>query len=188
MDISIKQQVLCSNNKKTSFQGNTTSPSLMMRPVVSICKLAGNNPALAEAVIGTIFASALRPVTIMAVPGAKKEDKEYAAGKAFISGLLYLTTSIALYTPIAFAISKLSHDGISRFAKSKTGQKIVKTCILPFAEKSKETKAFKFITKYGMSFPIGAMDAFILFKLIPPVVSKLFKHNKPNPENKKEVK
>lgn len=170
-------------DKNVTFQGS----SKLWKTAAMASKKTDNNPALFEAFIGCVFASILRPITIWTLPGAKKEDKKYAATKAFLSGVLYLAFSAVFYFPFAKVVNKIVNEGIKKGKQAINGKKEIKKLVFPFNPNAKETEAFKFLAKYGSSFIIGAIDAFILYKLLHPAVEKVFGADKTKSKNK-EVK
>ena len=190
---SINRNIHLNRNKKNystpSFKGGVVPGKAFLTSLIKFCEKTDHNPALAQAVIGTIFASILRPVTILSIPGAKKEDKQYAAGKALISGVLGLVFSAIFYLPLSMIVNKALKGGINKTIKLLNGNKETKKLIFPFSQKSLEADAFKFLIKYGSSFVVGAIDAFVLFKLLHPVVHKIFGNKKANTnEHKGQVK
>lgn len=77
-----------------------------------------------SALIALGLAGVLRPATILALPGKKdKDDKTYAAGHAFASGVVGFIASLILTSPLDTALNKL-YDNKKDFFGSKTLQKI----------------------------------------------------------------
>ena len=169
-----QQAGLMNSRQNVNFKGSSSIGSSLWKSLITICEKTNNNKALSEAAIGCAFASFLRPVTIIALPGAKKEDKQYAAGKAFISGFLSLAFSALFFIPLnKYILNPIVEN------------KLLKGKMFPFAANSVQQKAFKFLVDYGVAkFAVGALDAFILFKLLHPVVHALFGNKKAEAPNK----
>jgi hypothetical protein len=174
-------------NQNMNFRGAPVppkAPSKLFKPIIATCEFVDKNPALAEAAIGTLFASILRPTTILAMPGAKKEDKEYAASKAFISGFLGLGLNFLCLVPVAIATRAVAKQGFKKLLKTANGEKIFEEIKPVFDKKDKQkSEAFSFLTKYAASFVVAIIDTMILFKLIHPVAQKLFGHKHESKQN-----
>jgi hypothetical protein len=130
-----------------------------------ILRLAGDNPTFFEVAFATTIMTTLRPITILAVPGAKKEDKQYAAVKAVCSATAALALTALLYIPLGAVMKRLG-----------------KSPAFPFKEGTEAFKAFNHYLNYGSKFLIAPLEAMLLFKLIPPIMHKVF------PERKKSGK
>ncbi|MFA6990064.1 MAG: hypothetical protein WC197_08355, partial [Candidatus Gastranaerophilaceae bacterium] len=122
--------------RKNSSNINFKGSSLLWKPIIAICEKTEHNPALLESAIGCVFASFLRPITILSIPGVKKEDKEYAAGKALISGFLGLAFSAIFYIPINMVVNKIMKGGMTKAVKLLDGTKVSKKLVFPFPASS----------------------------------------------------
>lgn len=75
-----------------------------------------------SALMSLILAGALRPATIMALPGKKdKEDKIYASGHSIASGIIGFGFSTLLTTPLDIAVKKLFEDAKEKLPIPKEG-------------------------------------------------------------------
>lgn len=84
--------------------------------------LASMNPHTFNLTVMALMGITLRPATIMVIPGAEKEDKQYAAGKSIISAIITTTTQAALCIPLAktiekYAIEAHKNPAISNFPR-----------------------------------------------------------------------
>lgn len=209
-----------------------------------ILKTAERNASLFEAGFVLCIATSLRPLTVLSMPGAKKEDKQYAAVKAISSGLVGFCLAALLYIPMAAIMSRLGNSAkfaskarealamaqkaasdpaqlakaneaaqhvlkatqyikpekaakafeqaskalqasggkATLEASTKALNELTKVAKFPFELGSKAFDSFNYMVNYGSKFIIGPLDAFILFKLIPPLMNKLF------PDRKKKGK
>lgn len=95
--------------KNPSFVENVLNKNITKK----LFKLADANPfaftAISLAVVGVL----LRPVTILALPGEHKEDKQYAAAKSAISASITTAVKILLAVPFGLAIKKLGEKAIA---------------------------------------------------------------------------
>lgn len=133
-----------------------------------LSNMAEKYPAVFEAFTALGITSTIRPLTVLAVPGADIEDKKYAATKSVVSGALGFGVSLVAYKPLGKVIDKLG-DG------SYQGLK------LPWAKNTTQFKAFSFLTNYGFKFVIGIPTAVLIFKLIPVAMKVLFPNRKKKP-------
>ncbi len=80
--------------------------------------------AAIAAAAGLVFASVLRPITIMSLPGQKKnkEDKFYASTHAISSGLMGFLVTTALTAPLSDRIKLIKEDPIKYGFKTLAGQ------------------------------------------------------------------
>ena len=202
----------------------------------SVLKLAEKNASLFEAAFVLLIAGVARPATIMSIPGAKREDKEYAAVKAVATALVGFSLAAILYMPMANIISRLGHS--ARYAgKAKEALDLAKAAVsdpekikfskqaaekiieatrymnpdktmtifdkavkallatgpkgsykiaehtlgelnkiakFPYAVGTKAFDSYNYLLNYGSKVIVGPIDAWILFKLIPPIMHKLF--------------
>lgn len=205
-----------------------------------ILQTAERNASLFEAGFVLAIATTLRPMTVLSMPGAKMEDKQYAAVKAISSGTVGFVLAALLYIPMAAIMTRLGNSakfaskakealalaqkavsdpaklakaneaaqhvlkatkfikgdkavkvfdqasqalqatgGAATFeAATKALNELTKVAKFPFELGSKSFDAFNYMLNYGSKFIIGPLDAWILFKLIPPLMNKLFPNRK----------
>lgn len=132
-------------------------------------------PVLLESVAAIGFASILRPTTIMAMPGDKR-DKQYAAAHGVATGAWGYATASLLFGPIDKAVGnvvKNSKKDSSYLTKTKWTKK--------------GTEAFDAMGKYGPKFLLRPAEAALTIAFIPFVMKKIFPHHpKSNPKTKAE--
>ena len=78
-------------------------------------RMVENNTSLFIASFVLVLLTTLRPLATLAVPGAKKEDKQYAAAKSITSGIINFAMSALVYIPLAMLISRLGNS--AKFAQ-----------------------------------------------------------------------
>lgn len=87
-----------------------------------------------SALMALLLAGAVRPATIMALPGKKdKDDKIYASGHSIASGIIGFGFSTLLTTPLDIAVKKIIEDAKEKLPIPKEG-------IPKGADRSKYTK------------------------------------------------
>lgn len=144
-----------------SFTGLLSgSKELLKKGFFESLKLADKNAALFKAVAGAIIAVFLRPIGIFAVPGAKKEDKQYAAVKSGVSAIIGTTLFATIFYPLGKKIENLAKNHeIAKF---------------PFKFGSKSYDIFNYLATMGTHFLIVPFSAFIVVKAVQEVVDFLF--------------
>lgn len=140
---------------------------------------ANKNASWFEACMVLGLATTIRPVSIMGMP-AKKDDKQYAAAKSIATGIIGFAVAALIYLPLA-AVMKKSGEAAKKLLETNAGKGIFP------AIGTKAYDSFNFIINYGSKFIVGPLDAMLLFKLIPPIMHKVFperykkKGDQPNP-------
>ena len=158
------------NAKLISFQANSGEPLKLLdmllknKYVQNILSLAQKNPILFKASLATILALSIRPLTILAVPGAKKKDKQYAATKSIVSGAVSFGIACGISWPLQKAIEKFKVA-----AENGTLEKSLKK---PLTKERFE--AFNYFVITGAYFIVIPLEAFLLFKAIPKVINLIF--------------
>lgn len=139
-------------------------------------KTAEKNASYFDALVSLGIVATLRPFAIMAVPGAKKEDKQVASAKSVASGIVGLIFAAMVYLPLARSMEKLATVALRTAAKSGT---------FPYKLGTREYDAFNYLINFGSGFILAPLEAFILFKSIPPIINRIFpnkdKHINPLP-------
>lgn len=157
------------SEKTISFTGDLPTKTKLIDNILknkifkSFCRFAGKNPhafnMLSLAFVGIL----LRPPSIMAIPGAKKEDKEYAATKSVVGSATLALSQLIMIIPLAKilennrkeiekALSKLTHSKIRRFeafnylANNGFGL-ILSLLLIPFIVKNTNFIANKLLSK-----------------------------------------
>lgn len=139
------------------------------------------NSTLCNAAIVTALATTLRPAAILAMPGAKKEDKQYSAAKSITTGIVGLLFALALYKPLEHSLAKLSGK-LTKLAKLKSMgdkanlDKVTSKVIdkFPFHHESKEFEILSYLLTKGSMFIIGPIQAFCMINTIPHAVRRIF--------------
>lgn len=167
-----------SNKLALSFAANLpkanmpfTDKLLKSKFVQKLLNLASLNPHAFHLVIMAFMAILLRPATILIVPGAKKEDKQYAAGKSIVSSVISTTSQLALCIPLAKLIEKLAREAeikphLSNFPKINT----------------KRFEAFSYLINNGFAVGLTLVSALVMSKAVAKIMNKIL------PDKKKESK
>ncbi|MEW5822482.1 MAG: hypothetical protein AB1782_19970 [Cyanobacteriota bacterium] len=136
-----------------------------------IATQAKNYPGLFEALTALGVTCSIRPVTIMVVPGAKVEDRQYAAVKSIASGLVGYAMSYVAFKPLGDIISKLGNGAYDNILKKP----------FPFKAGTAQFNTFSFIINYGSKFLLAIPMAMATFKMIPWLMNKVFPDRKKKP-------
>jgi|GEM_PF-3948703 len=141
-------------------------------------KLAEDNATLFEDVVTLILGITLRPASILAIPGAKKEDKNYAAAKSIASVVLGFGMTALVYIPLARHMKKLGNTAVKNASKS---------CSFPYPANSPQFASFNYLINYGSSFIAAPIQTILLFKAIPPIVNKFFSKSSNKIDNRQTL-
>lgn len=170
------------SNKNVNFTGATNAVDknidkfLMSKGGQKILKLASNNPTFFSLALMTALATTLRPATIMVVPGAKKEDKKYAAMKSIISSLITLTTQGLIFYPLGKAMVKEGE-------KAKNAPKTTK---FPYEIKTPKFEAYNYFVNNGLAFFVMFAASLVMVKVVAKVMNKIMPSHKQSQPVKKE--
>ena len=135
-------------------------------------KFANDNPFGFSVLTLATTCMVFRPATVMALPGQKKEDKQYLAVKSFVASAVANAGRLMFILPLGIAIKKMGEA-----AKKDSGFKF------PHIE-TKNFNAFNFATNNGFAILLSIGTAAVMTKAIPKVMSKIL----PPPESKKQEK
>ncbi len=125
-----------------------------------------NDLAWTESLIMFGIAVTIKPFTIMALPGAKEEDKKYAATKALLGGVVDFGIATAFILPVT---KTLEH-----FNKKIKENPAIITDKVKYLKNEKNLKNFKKITEYGPKFLLVPVRSLLTIALIPPTLKYLF--------------
>jgi hypothetical protein len=134
--------------------------------------LASENPHVFNLINIGILGTLIRPATLIIMPGAEKEDKQYVAAKSVIGTVLLVASELVICIPLAKCIDKLGEA-----AKKNPASKFPKIGTPRF-------KAYGYLINnvVGLALTL-ASSAFITVKLTTKIMNKLDKNKKEN--NKK---
>lgn len=97
------------------FKGVKSAPNwakkfLNSEGVNKLLGLVKNNEALFENIITIFLAGLLKPICVLAMPGAEDEDKQMAATKNFVAAVVGFGLSSLILTPISKSVKKVTKD------------------------------------------------------------------------------
>lgn len=130
---------------------------------LKILKLADINPTLFSLGIATAVSTTLRPATLMVVPGAKKEDKKYAAIKSIISAIVTLATQGLIFYPLGVAMKKLGEKADSA-PKSTT---------FPYKIKTPKFEACNYFLNNALGFFVTIAATLVMVKVVGAIMNKI---------------
>jgi hypothetical protein len=165
--------------KPKGFAGNFAvsktpfTDKILKKPFAQkLFSLASENPHVFNLINIGILGTLIRPATLIIIPGAEKEDKQYVAAKSVIGTVLLVASELAICIPLAKCIDKLGEA-----AKKNPASKFPKIGTPKF-------KAYGYLVNnvVGLALTL-ASSAFITVKLTTKIMNKLDKNKKEN--NKK---
>lgn len=125
-----------------------------------------NDVAWMESIFMFAIATTIKPITILAVPGAKDEDKKYAATKAFLGGVVDFSIGTLFILPVTLKLKKFHK-------KIEANPKII-TEKVPFLKCKAKFDVFKDAVAYAPKFLLLPVRSAITIALIPPTLKFLF--------------
>lgn len=166
------------NAQGIGFEGNlavkneTADKILNNKFAKSVFNMAGRNPYLLQLLTTGVLGLSLRPLTLLAVPGAEKEDKQYVAVKSVIGTALLLATQLLITIPLDKTLKVL----IDKTKENPTG--IFKTYT------PKQLKAYSFLVSNAVGLALTlATSSYLTVKLTTKIMNKLFSHKKADTQN-----
>lgn len=171
---------LPTNNPKTqSFEGRlpaSKSPFidsiLGSKLAQKTFKLASLNPHTFNLTIMAAMGIFIRPVSIMLVPGAKKEDKQYAAGKSVVSSTITTVTHMALCIPLAKSIEKLA-------IKAEKHPNMIKFPTI----NSPKFEAFNYLVNNGFAVILTLASSALMAEAVTKIMHKLVPEEDESPQH-----
>lgn len=126
-------------------------------------KLAQGNPHVFNLINLAIFGIVLRPTTILAIPGAEKEDKQYVAAKSLIGTALIVASELLVCIPLGKGIEKLG----------KAAKKNPKNLFPEF--NTPRYDAYNFLISHAVGLVLTlALSSFLTVRLTTKIMNKLF--------------
>jgi len=166
-------------HSEINFKANLKNPDKLMDSFLQnkytkkVLNFANMNPF--GFTIGNLVLTCMlmRPVTTLVVPGSSKEDREYLAGKSFISSAIANGFRLALCLPLANAVKKLGEES----AKNP------KASAFP----AKGTKKFD-VLNYGINNGFAVVLGFFTSALMVYSVGKIMHNVEADKAKKKQQK
>lgn len=163
------------NPQRIGFEGNlavkneTADKILNNKFCQSVFNMSGRNPYLVQLLTTGVLGLSLRPLTLLAVPGAEKEDKQYIAVKSVIGTALLLATQLLFTIPLDKTLKLL----IDKNQKNPTG--IFKNYT------PKQLKAYSFLVSNTVGLALTlATSSYLTVKLTTKIMNKLFSKKNAN--------
>lgn len=157
--------------KNIGFEGNlavkneTADRILNNKFVQNIFETAGRNPHLVQVATTGVLGLTLRPATLLAVPGAEKEDKQYVAAKSIIGTAIFVVTQLLITLPLDKSLKKLTD------VAKQNPQSVFKNY------SPKQLKAYSFFVSNAVGLALTlATSSFLTVKLTTKIMNKLFPH------------
>ena len=127
---------------------------------------ASNNLAVMESIFVLAISTTIKPVTIMALPGAKEEDKKYAATKAFLGGVVDYCLITVLVKPFTKKVEALGK-------RIKEHPEIIKEKVKYLRDEG-NFKTFSKVVGYAPKILLIPVRSALTIALIPPTLKYIF--------------
>jgi hypothetical protein len=178
------------NASRIGFEGSfaakpdTVDKVLKSNFAQKLFEIADNNSHVFNLINLAIYGMALRPATLLTVPGAEKEDKQYVAAKSLIGTTLIVASELLICIPLGAGINKLG-----KMAKQNPEIKFP-------VKGSKQFKAYSFLINNVVGLVLTlALSSFLTVRLTTKIMNKLFppkdskaNKNTQNPQGKERAK
>lgn len=127
---------------------------------------ANDSQPVFNALFSILLTCILRPASIMALPGDKKnkDDKKYAAAHSVASGIIAYLMALAIFNPLSGGMRKVAKNS-QKFIKNKASYLL------------KDKKAMDIVSTYVKMLPetfLAAPRAMLTVALIPPILKYVF--------------
>lgn len=133
----------------------------------TLANLGANNQPLLDTLCVLGLTTTLRPLAILATPGAEKENREYSAAQSICSGIVSFIFGFLIYHRCKGALKKAAE-------KAATDPKIN----FP-VEDSSQFSAYSTVLTNSVKTVCALLEGAVLFALVPIIMKKLFpKRNK----------
>lgn len=164
-------------NPKISFGGKKWDNFLKSKKLAKFLEGMNDVPWI-ESVFVCLISLTIKPLAVMATPGAKKEDKQYSATKSFVSGFVDFGLSTIAILPITYGVK---HFG-NKLNDKKYAEKITKK--VKYLQNEDNFDAFKKTVGYIPKFLIIPVRSALTIALITPTMKYLFPNHKKTSKNK----
>ncbi len=148
------------------------------------------NEAKFEAVMALGFAGVLKPLCVLAMPGAEMEDKEMAATKNTVSAMIGFCLSCIILNPCSNAVNKIlksfKSKNPTKYIKDPEYVKALLSEEIDVAKKHQSTLADSFKSTFKKMGDIGVspLKAATTIALTPVVMKAIFGDKKKKNKNK----
>lgn len=155
--------------KTIGFEGNSAVSEtprvdkiLKKGYVQKLFKIAQQNPHAFNLINLAALGIVLRPATVLVIPGAEKEDKQYVAAKSLIGTVLIVASQLLISIPLGNAIERLG----------KAAEKNPKIPFFKFGSKKFDAYNFLISNAVGLAVTL-ASSSFLTVKLTTKIMNKL---------------
>lgn len=133
----------------------------------NLFKIAGRNPHLVQVISVGILGLTLRPATLLVVPGAEKEDKQYVAAKSIIGTALFVASQLLVSIPLDKSLKKIE----------EIAQKNPTSVFNHYSPK--QLKAYNFLISNAVGLALTlTTSSYLTIKLTTKIMNKLFPQKK----------
>lgn len=164
-------------NQNVSFGGKKWDRFLKSEKLANFLK-GMNDVSWTESIFVCLLSLTIKPLAVMATPGAKKEDKQYSAAKSFVSGFVDFGLSTVTILPITYAVKQ--------FGEKINDPSYVKklTSNVQYLKDKNKFDAFKKTVDYIPKFLMIPVRSALTIALITPTMRYLFPDHKKNNKDK----
>jgi len=134
--------------------------------------MADRNPHLLQVISIGVLGMTIRPATLLAIPGAEKEDKQYIAAKSIIGTAMFVASQLLVSVPLDKSLKKIG----------EIAQKNPKSRFYKYSPKQLKAYSFLISNAIGLTLTL-ATSSFLTVKLTTKIMNKLFAKKDSNANN-----
>ena len=164
-------------NPNISFGGKKWDNFLKSKKLAKFLEGMNDVPWI-ESVFVCLLSLTIKPLAVMATPGAKKEDKQYSATKSFVSGFVDFGLSTIAILPITYAVKHFGNKLNDKKYAEKISEKV------KYLQNEDNFDAFKKTVGYIPKFLTIPVRSALTIALITPTMKYLFPDHKKTAKNK----
>lgn len=143
-------------------------------------RVVKDNEALFENLITIVLAGLLKPICVLAMPGAEEKDKQTTATKNFVAAVTGFAMSTLILTPISVGVRKVSAN-LPKYVKDPEYIKQINPKDGPLSD------AFTTFYKKVADLAITPTKAAITIAFMPVLLNFLFKNKNEKADKQKEA-
>lgn len=170
---------------------------LNSKKIAWVLELVKNNEALFENIVTIFLAGLLKPICVLAMPGAPEEDKQAAATKNFVAAVTGFALSTLILTPVSKGVKKVTKN-LPKYIKDPEYIKLIDPNefgeeVLKVAKNGKKLRAgdladaYSTFYKKAADMAITPTKAKITIAFMPYLLNFLFKRDKKEPKEEQTV-
>ena len=190
---------------KKGGDGNLAKGIALNQNFYNAAGFSEKNEMLVKNILALGLAGMLKPICVLAMPGADEKDKQFTATKNALSAFIGFALSCAISNPINSGVEKFMKNPANYLPKDnwlvqEFEKHLAKSFSIDITKKPKFTlldrlkgkeppeysdtyEAFKIVYKNGLGLIVAPLKAFLTIKSMPFILKVLFREDKKKKDN-----